>query len=389
MKGKSALSVAAVTLLLITSCGLGEPEQPSFDLPVASEPQPAATTDGYEIIEVVDGGSIGGMITLSGPIPELPPRRLNKDPEVCGTGERDSQQLIVSGAGGLQNAVVIVENVTRGKAMPASAQTPQIDQRNCEYLPHVQVAPVNSEIAIINSDPTLHNFHFYQGDESLLNIAQPIQGQINTQRLESVGLVYVECDVHGWMQAHVVVVDSPYFAVTDENGRFSIADLPAGMYTVKVWHEYLGERTENVTVVGDAETELNLDLEDLLAERNPPVITAVPDVSAGDQPGDAVVITLHSAESSFVFEPADITIKAGTTATWLNISDNRHSVTADPMFEKEPGQAVLPAGAEPWSSAFLRNGETFSRTFTVPGTYQYFCRNHEQYGMVATITVVP
>ena len=74
---------------------------------------------------------------------------------------------------------------------------------------------------------------------------------------------------------------------------------------------------------------------------------------------------------------------------WFNISENRHSATDDPEFEKESGQAILPAGVEPWSSPFVVAGESFSRRFTVPGKYRYFCRNHGQFGMVGIITVVP
>src|SRR5207247_6680606 len=122
--------------------------------------------------------------------------------------------------------------VKGGKAVPASLQEVQIDQKNCEYSPHVAVMPVSTDISVRNSDPLLHNIHFYQNDESLFNIAQPTQGQVNKHKLDKTGMVYAECDVHGWMQGHVAVVDNPYFAVTDENGKFSIADLPAGTYKV-------------------------------------------------------------------------------------------------------------------------------------------------------------
>ena len=157
---------------------------------------------------------------MSGPIPNLPERPVNKDPKVCGTTARDSQQLLVGPGGGLKNAVVIVEGVKRGKAVPAAFTNPEIDQKNCEYSPHLIVMPVSAEISVRNSDPVLHNIHFYQEDESLFNIAQPTVNQVNTKKLEKAGMVYAECDVHGWMQGHVAVVDSPYYAITDEQGRF-------------------------------------------------------------------------------------------------------------------------------------------------------------------------
>ncbi|PYS37703.1 MAG: hypothetical protein DMG14_20420, partial [Acidobacteria bacterium] len=162
------------------------------------------------------------------------------------------------------------EGVKRGKAMPTAAQNAEIDQKKCEYSPHVQVMAVNSEIALRNSDPILHNIQFFQGDNSLFNIAQPVQGQVNKHKLENAGTIYVECAVHGWMQGNVVVVDNPYYAVTDENGKFSITDLPPGKYQVKIWHEYLGELTRDVTVNAKAETTLNEDFKDLLAKKASP-----------------------------------------------------------------------------------------------------------------------
>ena len=119
---------------------------------------------------------------------------------------------------------------------------------------------LNTEISLRNSDPILHNIQFFEGDNSLFNIAQPVQGQVNKKKIEKAGTIYVECAVHGWMQGNVVVVDNPYYAVTDENGKFSITDLLPGKYQVKIWHEYLGESTREITVGAKAETTLDADL---------------------------------------------------------------------------------------------------------------------------------
>ena len=98
---------------------------------------------------------------------------------------------------------------------------------------------------------------------------------------------------------------------------------------------------------------------------------------------------MFSDGGTFPFEPANITVKAGATVRWVNMSDNRHTGTDDPEFEKLPGQALLPAGDQPWSSPFISEGESFTREFVTPGKYQYFCRNHGQFGMVGVITVTP
>ena len=401
MKARCRVYGAGMMLAMIVSCSRGAPDQSATEIPPAA---PAVTTGGgYEVSAVTDGGSVGGTITVSGPTPKLPPRKIGKDPQVCGTADRQSQKLIINKTGGLKNAVVIVEGVKRGKATPAAAQSAEIDQNKCEYLPHVQVMAVNTEIALRNSDPILHNIQFFQGDNSLFNIAQPVQGQVNKRKLEKAGAIYVECAVHGWMQGNVIVVDNPYYAVTDENGKFSITDLSPGTYRVKIWHEYLGEMTREVTVTAKTETALNMDLKDMLAKKAPAAITAAPTApgaaATGDsnaKPANEVIVQMHempgSAGTMFRFEPANLTIKAGTTVKWVNASGEdgpRHTSTDDPDWETPQTPAILPAGAEKWRTAFLRNGESATHTFTVPGKYQYFCETHGPYGMVAAITVVP
>src|SRR5262245_61440013 len=271
MKRSRGMFAAGVMLAMVLSCSCGTREQPTTDVPPAP-PASVATTNGYEVTAVSDGGSVAGTIAISGPISKLPVRKISKDPQVCGTADRESQKLIVNGTGGLKNAVVIVEAVKRGKAMPPASQNAEIDQKKCEYSPHVQVMAVNSEISLRNSDSILHNIQFFQGDKSLFNLAQPVQGQVNKQKLDKAGTIYVECAVHGWMQGNVVVVDNPYYALTDDNGKFSITDLPPGKYQLRIWHEYLGELTRELTVTAKTETALNVDFKDLLAKKTAPTV---------------------------------------------------------------------------------------------------------------------
>jgi hypothetical protein len=118
MKRSSALYGAGILLTMIVSCSSGG-DQPTTELPPVTD-APAATTDGYQVSVVTDGGTIGGAITVSGTIPALPARRIGQDPQVCGTGSRPSERLLVNTGGGLKNAVVIVEGVRSGKAIPAA-----------------------------------------------------------------------------------------------------------------------------------------------------------------------------------------------------------------------------------------------------------------------------
>ena len=369
-------------------------------LPPAAETAPASIggAPDYRVIDVSGGGRITGTILVSGSIPSLPAREVDRDPAVCGGDDREALELIVAADGGLANAMVLLEGITEGKPMPEPEGGWRINQSGCDYSPHVQIVPTNVEFSIVNSDPILHNIHSYLNDETAFNIAQPVQNQINTHTFTTPGFIYTECDVHSWMQAHIVAVDNPYFAITDDTGRFLIDDVPPGTYTARIWHEFLGERTAEITVSPGTDATLDRDLRDLLDEKMPPPITAAPPESGAtetEQDGPSagepafVIVEMQSQGSRFQFAPADITIKVGTTVQWVNTSRNRHSSTSDPQFEKHEGQAIRPPGVEPWSSVFLINSQTFQRTFDTPGEYRYFCRNHEQYGMVGMITVEP
>ena len=391
MKLGFGVCAAGLLLAITVGCSPGEPDSTTV-LPPVPEAPAATSTDGPEVNVVTDGGAIAGTITVSGSIPTLPVRQAGRDPEVCGTDDRPSESLFVNSTGGLSNAVVIVEGVSGGKPMPPDVQNAQLVQSNCEYAPHIAVMAANSDIGILNSDPILHNVQFFQGNDTLFNIAQPVQGQVNTTRVENAGIIDVECAVHGWMRSSVVVVDNPYYAVTDENGEFSITDLPAGTYQVKIWHEYLGEEIRELTVTAGVETALNMDLENLLAEVTAPDITSGPaGADEGAAAADEVIVEMlvSDAGTTFGFEPMDITIPVGTTVRWVNRSEPRHTSTADPEWETPQSPVILPPGAMIWRTPFLRMGESETHTFTVPGEYQYFCETHGPYGMIGKITVVP
>ena len=182
---------------------------------------------------------------------------------------------------------------------------------------------------------------------------------MNKKKLEKTGTIYVECAVHGWMQGNVVVVDNPYYAVTDENGKFSIPDLPPGKYQVKIWHEYLGESTREITVAAKAATPLDADLKDLLAKKTaPPSATATAAAAANDtnaKAGNEVIVKMHelpgSAGAMFRFEPADLTIKVGTTVKWVNDSgedtrycDGRYRHSSTDTLRQEYAEELMGAG---------------------------------------------
>lgn len=190
----------------------------------------------YQEIEVTDGGTIKGVVKFVGQAPKLEDLKVTKNPEVCGD-HKPLEALLVGEGGGLENVVVSIEGITKGKKI--SAQATVLDNNKCVFIPHVQAMVVGGDAEIRNSDPILHNTHsFLDGKATVFNFALPIQGQKLKKKIKKAGLMNIQCDAgHTWMSAYVIAKEHPYFAVTGKDGTFEITDVPAGSYKVHAWHE--------------------------------------------------------------------------------------------------------------------------------------------------------
>ncbi|MBI3028521.1 MAG: hypothetical protein HYY64_03310 [Candidatus Rokubacteria bacterium] len=220
----------------------------------------APQASGYEATTVVDGATIQGKVVFTGPPP--PPRKVipTKDREVCGSGVREVEQILLSRDKAVQDAVVFLKKVEKGKAWPKPAQTPALENLKCDFVPHVQVVAVGSDLEIVNSDNVLHNTHGFLDRVTVFNLAMPNQGQRIKKPLKRPGLVRVECDAHGWMLGWVYVVENPYYAVTAKDGAFALKDVPPGSYTLVAWQEYTGFVESPVTVKGKEVRSITVDL---------------------------------------------------------------------------------------------------------------------------------
>ena len=135
-----------------------------------------------------------------------------------------------------------------------------LDQKECVYTPHIVLTPAGSELEILNNDGILHNIHTYSEANPAFNQAQPKFKKKLKKKFDQPEVVRVECDAHGWMRGWIVVMEHPYYAVTDGEGKFSLSDVPAGEYEVKIWHETLGETMQNVTVEAGGDASLAVEL---------------------------------------------------------------------------------------------------------------------------------
>jgi plastocyanin len=211
----------------------------------------------YDVVTVAGGGAIEGKVVFQGAVPvkKIIP---TKDKEVCGA-PRNEPQIRVGPDKGVQDAVVYLKAVAKGKAWGKQDKTPELDNEKCRFEPAVQVIRAGA-IDILNSDPVLHNTHGFYGKRTAFNLALPNKGDRIPADLPRPGLVRVECDAHGWMLAHVYVADSPYYALTGKDGNFSITDIPPGNYTVVASQSYAGDTETAVTVKSGETVTLSIEL---------------------------------------------------------------------------------------------------------------------------------
>jgi hypothetical protein len=201
----------------------------------------------YDAVTVTDGGTIRGKVVFAGNPPPKKKVIPTKDKEACGSGVREVDQILLGPDKAVQEAVVYLKEVAKGKAWEKPAKPPAIDNVKCDFTPHVQVIPVG-DIEIVNSDPVLHNTHGFLGKVTVFNVALPNQGQRIVRPLKRPGMVRVECDAHGWMLGWVHVADNPYYAVSGKDGTFTLTSVPPGSYTLVAWQEYAGAVELPVTV---------------------------------------------------------------------------------------------------------------------------------------------
>ena len=198
----------------------------------------------YEIIDVSDGGTVKGQAVWKGSIPKLPPLKVFADLDSCGTHVPSPALRIDPATNGIHEVLVYLERVERGKSaatayplrMGKSASHPT--GRACQFERHMIPFVRTAEVALINFEPILHNPHLFSEKQSLFNIAMPAANrEIATTlgRARGVGL-RLQCDVHVHMNAWAAALEHPYFAVTDEQGKFEIAGIPPGSYTLVAWH---------------------------------------------------------------------------------------------------------------------------------------------------------
>jgi plastocyanin len=203
--------------------------------------QPAATP-----IDPNTVATVSGTVKFDGSAPKPTKIDMSQDPACKGT---NTAETLVVDNGDLANVFVYVKDGLGDRTFDVPKDSATIDQEGCKYHPHVLGVMAGQNIEIKNDDMTTHNIHPTPKDNREWNESQPPKTaplEKNFAREEI--MLPVRCNQHPWMKMFINVVKSPFYAVTGPDGKYTIAGLPPGTYTIAFVQEKLGEQDQQVTL---------------------------------------------------------------------------------------------------------------------------------------------
>ena len=198
-----------------------------------------------------NGGSISGKVTVEGTPAKALPIDMSKEPDCAKQHATPitTETVVVGPGNALVNVVVYIsQGAPDEDGAPPEAVT--VIQKGCQYVPHVVPVMVNQDLKVENDDPTSHNIHPLAKVNREWNRAQPAGTPAITQKFDKAEFIPVKCNVHAWMHTTFAVMKTSHYAVTGEDGTFTLPNLPPGKYTLTAWHETYGTKTQEVTISG-------------------------------------------------------------------------------------------------------------------------------------------
>ena len=211
--------------------------------------------------DAASGASLTGAVKFDGAALKPAQIDMSSDPN-CAKAHptpATAEDLVVGGNGMLANVIVYVADGLGDQTFPAPQQAAEIEQKGCQYKPHVLAMQASQKLDVVNDDSTTHNIHPMPNNNREWNKSQPHGMEVEETFTREEIAIPVKCNIHPWMRAYIAVFKHPYFAVTDKNGKFEIKNLPPGTYTIKAWHEKLGTQTQKITVAGGEAKSISFD----------------------------------------------------------------------------------------------------------------------------------
>jgi hypothetical protein len=194
------------------------------------------------------GGTITGKVTYTGTPPKMKPIDMSKEPycqKLHTTPEKT--ETVVTGPGDSLEYVVVYISAGENPSAPPSTEA-RFDQKGCTYIPHILPLEVNQDLKVYTDDPVAHNIHPMPKLNSEWNKSQPPGAPPIDAKWEKAEFIPVKCNIHPWMHGYFAVLTTPHYAVTDENGNYTIKGVPPGKYTLTAWQESNNPISKEITV---------------------------------------------------------------------------------------------------------------------------------------------
>jgi hypothetical protein len=203
------------------------------------------------------GGSVSGKVTYEGTPARQKPIDMSKEASCAKqyTTPPTTETVVIGPGNSLADVVVYISAGAPDEPPPSQAAT--FDQKGCRYIPHVLAFQTNQELKVVNDDQTSHNIHPLAKINHEWNKSQPPGTPPLSEKFSQQEFIPVKCNVHPWMHGNFAVLKNSHYAVSKEDGSFTLPNLPAGKYTVTAWQESYGTQTQDVTISGSETKSVN------------------------------------------------------------------------------------------------------------------------------------
>jgi plastocyanin len=241
MKNYKWLAICILPSLTLAGCGKKESTEEQPATPAAATPAATAAP-----IDPATAATISGTVKYDGPAPKADKIDMSQDANCAGSNTAEN---VVVADGHLANVFVYVKEGLGNRTFPVPTEAVTLTQVGCKYKPHVLGVMAGQTIKIVNGDPTTHNIHPSPKDNREWNESQAPQAPALEKSFAREELLLpVKCNQHPWMRMFINVVKNPFYAVTGPDGKYQIAGLPPGDYTIVFVQEKLGEQEQKVTL---------------------------------------------------------------------------------------------------------------------------------------------